>query len=400
MKQIGKGTFTGLLLACTVLAHSQDFHPLQPGQPLPRVVHVFGNDKVRYINQSGWYPQSVSFAPDQSQLLVGVCPFNAAQAHNAYYTPRCTLLNYNIAQAQWLALPQINPAMHYESAAYTWEGDAIFALESGPCEPIPHIAPTRQHCTRPVLLSLQGHKIKNLAAEQHNTYLYPSLTRDGKKVLYWGVSNQLMAGMGGGAWDVKELDIASQTTRQITDYQAAFPKTTPRRLPDGRLMIAAEEYPKRPNDQDFMKPAPKTGVLREVYYVSKFGRNMTVVVDRPNAPVKPYFPTLQKTTDAQGNETWQPVAEHMWLIVRDISRDGKLAVFDDRGYATCFRFIEEPLRKDECFTRRTHNSISASISADNSQVATVAADSKPGFTTRLYLIDVASQQAQPIALDW
>jgi hypothetical protein len=197
------------------------------------------------------------------------------------------------------------------------------------------------------------------------------------------------------------LDIASQRTVQKTDYQAAFPKTTPRYMPDGkRLMLAAEEYPKRPNGpQDFMKPNPKTGELREVYYVSKFGRNMTVVVDSPNAPIKPYFPTLKKI-ERDGQTQWEPVAEHMWLIVRDISRDGRLAVFDDRGSATCFRFIEEPLRKDECFTRKTHNSVSASISPDNRQVATVADDTKPSITTRLYLLNVATGEAQLIPMDW
>nr|WP_315465955.1 hypothetical protein [uncultured Rhodoferax sp.] len=49
-------------------------------------------------------------------------------------------------------------------------------------------------------------------------------------------------------------------------------------------MLVAEEYPKRPNGQDFLKPDPQTGKLREVYYMSKFGRNMTVVVDSHLTP--------------------------------------------------------------------------------------------------------------------
>lgn len=398
MKKLFKSLLTCVVVVHATLGLSQEFLPLQAGQPLPRVKHELS---ARNINQAGWYPQSVSYAPDQSNLLVGACPYNPAEYNNPRYSPRCTLIRYSIDKAQWQALSEINKDKHYEDAAYTFDGQAIFAHEHGECDVVPFVAPTRKYCSRLVLLDLSGKKLKNLTLESHNTYLYPSLTRDGKKILYWGVSNQLSAGMGGGAWDVKELDIASQRTVQKTDYQAAFPKTTPRYMPDGkRLMLAAEEYPKRPNGpQDFMKPNPKTGELREVYYVSKFGRNMTVVVDSPNAPIKPYFPTLKKI-ERDGQTQWEPVAEHMWLIVRDISRDGTLAVFDDRGSATCFRFIEEPLRKDECFTRKTHNSVSASISPDNRQVATVADDTKPSITTRLYLLNVTTGEAQLIPMDW
>jgi hypothetical protein len=334
-------------------------------------------------------------------LLVGACPADPAQFNNIRYSPRCTLIRYDLTLSKWQALSEIDSKKHYESAAYTFDGTSIFALESGECDVVPFVAPTHKYCTRPVLLNLTGKKIKNLALESNNVYAFPSLTRDGKKVLYWGVSNQLSAGMGGGAWDVKELDIERQSTRQITDYQAAFPKTTPRHMPDGkRLMLAAEEYPKRPNKEDFMKPNPRTGELREVYYVSKFGRNMTVVVDSPNAPVKPYFPTLKKVTQSDGSEKWEPTDEHMWLIVRDISRDGKLVVFDDQGIGMCFRFIEDPLRKGTCFTRKIGISVSASISANNKKVANVSDDTKPSIVTRLHLIDVSTGEAQLIPLDW
>jgi hypothetical protein len=396
MKKLFKSLFTCVVVVHATLGLSQEFLPLQAGQPLPRVNHELS---ARYINQAGWYPQSVSYAPDQSNLLVGACPYNPAEYNNPRYSPRCTLIRYSIDKAQWQALGEINKDKHYEDAAYTFDGQAIFAHEHGECDVVPFVAPTRKYCSRLVLLDLSGKKLKNLTLESHNTYLYPSLTRDGKKILYWGVSNQLLAGMGGGAWDVKELDIASQRTVQKTDYQAAFPKTTPRYMPDGkRLMLAAEEYPKRPNDEDFFVTEEKRGRFR-TNYVGKFGRNMTVVVDSPKAPIKPYFPTLKKI-ERDGQTQWEPVSEHMWLIVRDISRDGTLAVFDDRGSATCFRFIEEPLRKDDCFTRKTHNSVSASISPDNRQVATVADDTKPSITTRLYLLNVTTGEAQLIPMDW
>lgn len=388
-----------VLLGYTIGCGAQEYYPLKEGQPLPKIKHRL--DPSRYPNQSGWYPQSVSYAPDESNLLVGACPNNPAEYNNPRYSPRCTLIRYDIGKTQWQALSAINKSMHYEDAAYTFDGQAIFAHEHGECDVVPVVAPTRKNCSRLVLLDLNGKKLKNLTLEPHNTYLYPSLTRDGKKVLYWGVSNQLSAGMGGGAWDVKELDIDSQRTIQKTDYQAAFPKTTPRYMPDGkRLMLAAEEYPKRPNKEDFFSRTDDKGVRYFYDYVSKFGRNMTVVVDSPRAPIKPYFPTLKKVTQADGAETWEPTDEHMWLIVRDISRDGKLAVFDDRGIGMCFRFIEEPLRKEECFTRRTSRSVSASISASNTKVANVSDDTKPSIVTRLYLIDVTTNHAQVIPLDW
>jgi hypothetical protein len=395
MKKLFKSLLTCVVVVHATLGLSQEFLPLQAGQPLPRVKHELSS---RNINQAGWYPQSVSYAPDQSNLLVGACPYNPAEYNNPRYSPRCTLIRYSIDKAQWQALSEINKDKHYEDAAYTFDGQAIFAHEHGECDVVPFVAPTRKYCSRLVLLDLSGKKLKNLTLESHNTYLYPSLTRDGKKILYWGVSNQLSAGMGGGAWDVKELDIASQRTVQKTDYQAAFPKTTPRYMPDGkRLMLAAEEYPKRPNDEDFFVTEEKRGRFR-TNYVGKFGRNMTVVVDSPNAPVKPYFPTLKKI-ERDGQTQWEPVAEHMWLIVRDISRDGKLAVFDMQGWKMCFRYIEEPLRKEDCFSQE-HSSVSVSISADNHKVATVADDTKPSIRTRLYLLDVATGEAQLIPMDW
>nr|WP_315465956.1 hypothetical protein [uncultured Rhodoferax sp.] len=97
----------------------------------------------------------------------------------------------------------------------------------------PAHAPQRIQCKHLVLLDRNGKRLKNLSADPFNTYAFPSITRDGKRILYCGVSNGLQAGMGRGAWDVKELDIATQRTVQKTDYQAAFPKTTPRNMPDG-----------------------------------------------------------------------------------------------------------------------------------------------------------------------
>lgn len=381
-----RSTLLVALSLTTLLAHPQA--PTQEAAPpLPRIPHKL--DPARYPNQAGWFPQTVSFAPDESNLLVGVCPYSREQRDNPYYFPRCTLLRYQIDKAQWQALPEIDKEAHYTDAAYTFDGTGIFAHESAPCPADGSVASTGRTCRLFVLLDLAGRKIRNLSRRDMTT-AFPSLTRDGTKVLYWGLSNQLDAGMAGGAWDVKEFDIATQAVRQLTDYQAAFPKTTPRLMPDGkRLVLAAEEYPKRPNDADFFVVDERDGKPFRTNYVGRYGRNMTVVVDRPDAPIKPYFPT----------------DGHMWLIVRDISRDGTRAVFDRRGVGTCFRFIEEPLRKEECFgtydeVKRVSLSISSSISASNRWVAVVSDDGKPSIVTRLYLIDVDSGAAYIIPLAW
>ncbi len=375
------------LLEFVVLSHmavcfSQDISSPQPPKKEP-------------INV-GWFPKTVNFAPDESNLIVTAC----TDTWKSITPQRCTVMRYWLDTKRWEALPEIDMQANYNDVAYTWDGKAIFAHEHAECEVVPFVAPTRKYCNRLVLLDLAGKKLKNLTLESHNTYLYPSLTRDGKKILYWGVSNQLSAAMGGGAWDVKELDIASQRTVQKTDYQAGFPKTTPRHMPDGvRLMLAAEEYPKRPNKEDFLKSDPYTGKMREVYYVSKFGRNMTVVVDRHDAPIKPYFPTLKKVTDSNGVDQWAPTDEHMWLIVRDISRDGKLAVYDDQGVGMCFRFIEEPLRKEECFMKLYSTSPSASISPSNKKVAVVLSfDSQPRMTSPIVLIDVSTRETETVGI--
>lgn len=342
----------------------------------------------------GWFPKTVSYAPDESNFIVTAC-------RDPRFEPqKCTIMRYSFANKSWQSLTQIDNDATYDDVAYTWDGDAIFAQEYGRCESPPPGNPTLEYCARLVLLDPNGKKLRNLVREPHNTYAWPSLTRDGKRILYWGISNQLVAGLGGGAWDVKELDIATQATVQKTDYQAAFPKTTPRYMPDGkRLMLVAEEYPKRPNGQDFMKPDPVTGRLREVYYMSKFGRNMTVVVDPPRGPVLPYFPTLKKV-ERDGKELWEPVAEHMWLMVRDISRDQKLAVFDRQGVGMCFRFMEEPLRKEECFTTKRSFVTSASIAASNKTVAIVSGGDAPSIYWVLRIIDVATGSEETIGMRW
>lgn len=342
----------------------------------------------------GWLPKTVAYDPDESNLIVTAC----TDPRQATSPMRCTILRYRLVEQRWETLPGINSEANYDDVAYTWDGQAIFAQEYARCEGTPADNPQRQYCSRLVLLDRNGKKLKNLTQEPHNTYAFPSLTRDGTRILYWGVSNELVAGMGGGAWDVKELDIATQRTVQKTDYQAAFPKTTPRYMPDGkRLMLVAEEYPKRPNGQDFLKPDPITGKLREVYYVSKFGRNMTVVVDGPRVPVLPYFPTLKKM-DRDGQEVWEPVTEHMWLIVRDVSRDGTLAVFDNRGIGMCFRFINEPLHPEECFTKKVAYTPSVSIAPSQKVVAVVNGADKPNIYWHLCLIDVTTGEIQIIGL--
>jgi hypothetical protein len=355
------------------------------------------SDKVdvpKYPINVGWYPKTVNFAPDERDFIVTACP----DPRTATPPVRCTIMRYQIDSNQWQSLTDLNPQASYDDVAYTWDGDTIFAQEYAPCEAPPANAPQRTQCNHLVLLDRNGKKLRNLSSDPFNTYAFPSLTRDGTRILYWGVSNELQAGMGGGAWDVKELDIATQRTVQKTDYQAAFPKTTPRYMPDGkRLMLVAEEYPKRPNGQDFLKPDPTTSKLREVYYMSKFGRNMTVVVDGPRAPVLPYFPTLKKV-ERDGAEVWEPVAEHMWLMVRDISRDGKLAVYDDRGVGMCFRFTEEPLRKEECFTYKVAYAPSASIAPSKKTVLVVNGDGKPDINWHIRFIEVETGKAWIIGL--
>lgn len=348
------------------------------------------------INSAGWYPKTVNFAPDEQDFIVTACP----DPRTATPPVRCTIMRYRFDTQQWQSLTDINPNASYDDVAYTWDGDAIFAQEYAACEAPPANAPQRTQCNHLVLLDRNGKKLKNLSQDPFNTYAFPSLTRDSTRILYWGVSNELQAGMGGGAWDVKELDIATQRTVQKTDYQAAFPKTTPRYMPDGKqLMLVAEEYPKRPNKEDFYSRTDEKGIRYFYTYMSKFGRNMTVVVDSPRAAVRPYFPTLKKM-ERDGKEIWEPVAEHMWLMVRDISRDGKLAVFDRQGVGMCFRFMEEPLRKEECFTYKRSFVTSASISATNKTVAIVSGGDQPSIFWVLRIIEVATGNEQTIGMRW
>ncbi len=366
-----------LLLQRTALAlvavMATSLAPRTNAQPVP--------EPVQYPINFGWFPKTVSYAPDESNLLVTACTDDWKVT-----TPqRCTLMRYDLTTQRWSSLTDTNPDANYDDVAYTWDGQAIFAQEYARCEGLSVDGPGRTYCDRLVLLDLNGKKLKNLTQEPHNTYAFPSLTRDGKRILYWGVSNELIAGMGGGAWDVKELDIATQVTVQKTDYQAGFPKTTPRYMPDGkRLMLVAEEYPKRPNDADFFVTDERTGRRFRTNYAGRFGANLTVVVDGPRAPIQPYF----------------PVEKNMWLMVRDISRDGTLAVFDRQGVGMCFRFINEPLRPEECFTKKRSYTPSVSIAASNKTVAIVSGGDKPSINWVLRLINVATGEEQSFGMRW
>lgn len=341
-------------------------------QPIP--------EPVQYPINIGWFPKTVSYAPDESTLVVTAC----TDTWKSTKPQRCTVMRYRIAEERWETLPAINPDANYDDVAYTWDGSAIFAQEYARCEG--HVQEgkvTRDYCSRLVLLDHDGKKLKNLSHDLHNLYTYPSLTRDGQRVLYWGISNQLKPGMGGGAWDVKELDLASQTTVQKTDYQAAYPKTTPRYMPDGkRLMLVASDYPKRPNSEDFYVTDERTGRRFLTNYEGRYGGNMTVAVSGPRDPILPLFPT----------------DGHMWLMVRDISRDGKRAVFDNRGIGMCFRLIEEPLRKEECFTHKVAYTPSVSIAPSGKTVAVINGADKPTALWHLRLIDVQTGSNQIIAM--
>ncbi len=343
-------------------------------QPVPEPVYY---PTLNY----GWFPKTVSYAPDESNIVVTAC----TDTWKSTTPQRCTIMRYGIAAQKWETLPNINPDANYDDVAYTWNGDAIFAQESARCEGVPRGNPALTGCNRLVLLDLSGKKLKNLTQEPHGVYTFPSLTQDGTRILYWGVSNQLSANMGAGGWDVKELDIATQVTVQKTDYQAAFPKTTPRYMPDGkRLMLVASDYPKRPNDEDYFVTDERTGRRFRTDYAGRFGANMTVVVDGPRAPIQPYF----------------PVEKNMWLMVRDISRDGTLAVFDRQGVGMCFRFVQEPLRKEECFTYKVAYTPSVSIAPSKKTVAVVNGAEKPSGNWHIRLIDVASGQTQTIGMRW
>jgi len=345
--------------------------PTSYAQPVP--------EPVQYPINIGWFPKTVSYAPDESNIIVTAC----TDTWKSITPQRCTVMRYHIAAQKWETLSAINADANYDDVAYTWDGQAIFAQEYSRCEGIAADNPKREYCSRLVLLDLTGKKLRNLTQEPNNVYAFPSLTQDATRVLYWGVSNKLSAGMGGGAWDVKELDIATQVTVQKTDYQAAFPKTTPRYMPDGkRLMLVAEEYPKRPNDEDFFVNDERTGRRFRTNYAGRFGGNLTVVVDGPRVPILPYFPT----------------DGHMWLMVRDVSRDGTLAVFDNRGVGMCFRFMLEPLRGEECFVKKVAYSPSASIASSRKTVAIIHGAGKPSISWGLNLIDVATGNVQTIGM--
>ena len=192
---------TRLVLACACAATG--------AQPIP--------EPVQYPINIGWFPKTVSYAPDESNLVVTAC----TDTWKSTTPQRCTVMRYRIAEERWETLPAINTDANYDDVAYTWDGSAIFAQEYARCEgTVQEGKVMRQYCSRLVLLGHDGKKLKNLTQDLHNIYTYPSLTQDGMRILYWGISNQLKPGMGGGAWDVKELDIATQVTVQLPTPRA------------------------------------------------------------------------------------------------------------------------------------------------------------------------------------
>lgn len=328
--------------------------PAQGGAPVP----------------GGHAAQSATWARDGSYLLADICPRRTSPSDN------CTLYRYRLATARWEPLPQLagNHTTGYLYPAFSPDGKSIAATEVGfNCDEAG--CPPSKVGSRLVLLDAEGGRIRYLSG--HGLRLRPSFSNDGKRLLYWR-GDVLRGGRGiYGFWDVYELDLATGRERQMSNFAAEGIAAPPRYWPDGkRILLVARNYRIKPNATDYRHPGDPN---YQAPYDGIHGRNGSVVIEPGERRVWPYF---------------RLDPPHRWLLVRDISPDGKWVVFDRHG-GLVERPVDDPLDQGRVLLPLGPLLLAAAYSPDGRQLALV-----PEIGTGVLLLDLGTLVMSAIAIDW
>jgi dipeptidyl aminopeptidase/acylaminoacyl peptidase len=320
-------------------------------------------------HDSGWYPESVHWSPQGTDLLVTACP----KLKKADVS--CTLFRYLLAEKRWTSFPRMSTDFIYNDAVYSPDAKYIAAVETGKNCP---------ECSngigsRLVLLDAEGVRVRYLTP--HGFRIKPTFSKDGKRLLYWSLGLSTSGRTPIGLFDVWELNINDKTERQLTHVLASEIEAPPRYWPDGqRIMLVAGDYALPPNREDFRS---KDGKASYPYY-GVFSRNGTVVID-PKAPIlRPYF---------------YP-SEDNWLLALDISPDGKYVIYDNHKNCVALKGIPSSDKPAKCITEPPNRTRVASFAPDSQKVALIWGNSSIPEYSILGTLNLDSPQIEFIKLAW
>lgn len=351
--------FAALLsLAIVIVGCAQ---PAKP--PLPSSV-------PHYPEPSPHIAQSAIWAPDVSYLLADICPRKFAAKDN------CTLYRYRLATQKWERLPALAPNDNtgYQYPAFSPDGKTIAATEVGyNCD---HVGcPDSKVGARLVLLDVDGRRLKYLS--DNGLRLRPTFSPDGKRILYWR-GDTLQGGRAiHGFWDVYEMDIATGRERRMSNFAASNIAAPPRYWPDGkRILLVALDYHIKPNREDYRHPTIPNSYTT---YGGIHRNNGSILIKPGEQRVWPFFKTE---------------GPYVWLLVRDISPDGKWAVFDGRP-GLMVRPTEDPIAEARTLDKSVGSLRSARYSPNSARLALV-----PEGGGYVEIFDIATADTQRIAVDW
>ena len=314
--------------------------------------------------------QSAIWAPDASYLLADICARKFSAKDN------CTLYRYRFATQTWESLPTLAPNddTGYQYPVFSPDGKTIAATEIGyNCN---HAGcPDSKVGARLVLLDTDGKRLKYLS--DNGMRLPPTVCADGKRLLYWR-GDTLQGGRAiHGFWDVYEMDLATGRERQMSKFAASNIAAAPRYWPDGkRILLVALDYHIKPNREDYRHPTIPNSYTT---YGGIHRSNGSVVIEPGERRVWPYFKTE---------------GPYVWLLVRDISPDGKWAVFDS-GPALMARPTADPTGEARTLSTKVRDLRSARYSPDGGKLALV-----PVGGGYVEILDVATTNIQRLTIDW
>jgi hypothetical protein len=174
-----------------------------------------------------WFPRSVRFSPDESNLLVSLCHFQ--------YGHYCRVARYWIADARWEVLAaEIGVSMAWPD--YSPDGRNIVYAQASCAQ--------TYHCIGAEfeLMTMTHEGTQRRSVGQQVGVQMPTYSPDGSRVLYWRVqgSGTPRSGRSIPYWSLYEVDLSSQpgsTVRQLTDDLYFGIYGAPRYLPDGERLL-------------------------------------------------------------------------------------------------------------------------------------------------------------------
>lgn len=170
-----------------------------------------------------WFPRSIRFAPDETNLLVSLCHYKYG-----YY---CRVARYWIAESRWEAIPaEVGVSMAWPD--YSPDGRQIVYAQA--------TCPRTYQCEGAefslATMSSDGTLRQTL---EPSSVQMPTYSPDGNRILFWRVqgSGTLHSGRSIGYWSLYESDQGGRQAHQLTNDPYFGIYGAPRYLADGEHLL-------------------------------------------------------------------------------------------------------------------------------------------------------------------